>query len=810
MTDTDSESQSMLGKAFIGVAVVMAIILLFYFLPYRSTESSMHSIGSTYGRILVDSPEVYTRERMVNDRFRQEAWLVEHLNKQEEAGVQGAVAGRKTSGRSADVSFVQNSEITNGNDQKPNESNLPADTEQDKADIAAAGQPKLTRIEAFRDEQSFREEVRSAIIENQLDDRHDLGGNTLYRLKFDASIIPGSDTSAWARINVRFGRIKIKGEEVEIREVYDRWVSDLQELTRLRIKEATDAMDEKEIYENGWRQLGLEVGEETKKLGSLSDFFATESSCKIMAISEQPIKQSSKEDMAKYQISEYSDESYECLISAYSKIDGCSKNCKDLIIGRTVSRRVGSEFGITLGEKQEGDMDGTQRHKDSKDVFYDLHTRSGRVQEQPFVNFSPNDDRTSIIVDERKVKFDAFPYSISEKELLRFKDYLNGQDYESGVEKRDPIALIEFLRKLVLNCDENEAKLITIAKGRFYLCEEGSKQLDLLNRKYGHLTEIDWTFDNRGFFIEGMVGFYDFWEKLLKSDDQKFLFSYAVTPRESSQQMASSSRLAVAEQLRVNASAGAGVDAGAGLSSSISEYARIMDRRPIIVGIASHGSRDEMSAKFGGQSAEFGWLIGPKLVIGKNGLPNYRHLPSQNSLAALVSAPSWWRRANIKIETTWLNEDGEPVGPSAKIDYSIALPGDQEEISSALLLGGKRPAPIVDSFEPKSLDKGKEAKILIEGQNLWRSTVVTIGAQRSKRIFVLPNMKGIIAEFDKIEAQATELSTTEPEGVTLRVWTSEGMAKFDKNIMIQQKGVQSSLSPSAAPQASTPPVASTD
>ena len=116
----------------------------------------------------------------------------------------------------------------------------------------------------------------------------------------------------------------------------------------------------------------------------------------------------------------------------------------------------------------------------------------------------------------------------------------------------------------------------------------------------------------------------------------------------------------------------------------------------------------------------------------------------------------------------------------------------------------------MDSFEPKSLDKGKEAKILIEGQNLWRSTVVTIGAQRSKRIFVLPNMKGIIAEFDKIEAQATELSTTEPEGVTLRVWTSEGMAKFDKNIMIQQKGVQSSLSPSAAPQASTPPVASTD
>lgn len=57
----------------------------------------------------------------------------------------------------------------------------------------------------------------------------------------------------------------------------------------------------------------------------------------------------------------------------------------------------------------------------------------------------------------------------------------------------------------------------------------------------------------------------------------------------------------------------------------------------------------------------------------------------------------------------------------------------------------------MDSIEPTHLKVGAEAEILIEGQNLWRSTVVTIGAQRSRGILVLPNMKGIIAEFDKIE-----------------------------------------------------------
>ena len=31
--------------------------------------------GTSYGKIFVDSPEIYTRERLVNDRFRQDAWL---------------------------------------------------------------------------------------------------------------------------------------------------------------------------------------------------------------------------------------------------------------------------------------------------------------------------------------------------------------------------------------------------------------------------------------------------------------------------------------------------------------------------------------------------------------------------------------------------------------------------------------------------------------------------------------------------------------------------------------------------------------
>jgi hypothetical protein len=42
---------------------------------------------------------------------------------------------------------------------------------------------------------------------------------------------------------------------------------------------------------------------------------------------------------------------------------------------------------------------------------------------------------------------------------------------------------------------------------------------------------------------------------------------------------------------------------------------------------------------------------------------------------------------------------------------------------------------------------GEDARILIPGFRLWRSTSVTLGAQPADRIRVLPNMEGIIAEF---------------------------------------------------------------
>lgn len=94
------------------------------------------------------------------------------------------------------------------------------------------------------------------------------------------------------------------------------------------------------------------------------------------------------------------------------------------------------------------------------------------------------------------------------------------------------------------------------------------------------------------------------------------------------------------------------------------------------------------------------------------------------------------------------------------------------------------------------LRAGREAKLLIPGSRLWRSATVTLGAQIANRIRVLPNMEGIIAEFDQLDLPSAAYRTEEKGGadpqcalqnkafenfaarpVRLRVWTSEGVTR---------------------------------
>jgi hypothetical protein len=134
----------------------------------------------------VESPEIYTRERLVNDRYDQDFWLHDQLHKLDEttrlirveltdhASI-GVIGGNKPTITSTRVAPEENSQKT------PH---------------------TMTFEQDFRIRSAVRDSIRQLVLENMLDDRHDLTGNSVYGLKFDTTIIPGDNTQVRAFVRV--------------------------------------------------------------------------------------------------------------------------------------------------------------------------------------------------------------------------------------------------------------------------------------------------------------------------------------------------------------------------------------------------------------------------------------------------------------------------------------------------------------------------------------------------------------------------------------------------------------------------------
>ena len=274
------------------------------------------------------------------------------------------------------------------------------------------------------------------------------------------------------------------------------------------------------------------------------------------------------------------------------------------------------------------------------------------------------------------------------------------------------------------------------------------------------------------------------------------IYSYAVTPKEKAQRYIGQSSNHHQSELVSSLIADADTEIALSklelltkLHTDTLRVARAMQRQPKVLGFASNQQKimdDETPY------THFGWLIGPSANIKNDS--KLKQKPVYHALSAVVSLPSWWTTVSAKITTCWL---AKPKNKILQEKQAFAL--DQLEVPSWLLsiLPGTsneierklgytiRRVPFVEFVSNKQhfgeLYVGQnQAKILIKGKELWRSTVVTLGSQRSNKIEVLPDMNGIIATFDIIDipsnlSRANELKRGAcTVDVDLIVWTSEG------------------------------------
>lgn len=242
----------------------------------------------TPGLILVGSPQIVTRERLLNDRLEEETWLKKQLDEADKTDFSkfqgasdvstfvGTTLGvsinanpleqrlyeqesddylaalerqRADAARQEEIARLdheialekkrreldkaraetqasmqegQESDAAAGSGEAPERPEPPAagfapDTKafaerltDDKrerllptaATLALAEKVHSSPIDTFRDRLAYREEIRREILENNLDDRHDLGGTTLYRLTVPATIFPPKGTDEWAVVEL--------------------------------------------------------------------------------------------------------------------------------------------------------------------------------------------------------------------------------------------------------------------------------------------------------------------------------------------------------------------------------------------------------------------------------------------------------------------------------------------------------------------------------------------------------------------------------------------------------------------------------
>ena len=750
-------------------AVLIAIVLLWF--------GDFFGERTTLGSIVVGSPAIYTRERLVNDRFLQDAWLADQLNPASEIQDALATVGERRGG------------VVRAGEASPSVTPVAPGGDSPGASQAAP-QPRMSSRARLLRAVDYREVVRSLMIENQLDDRHDLNGNSLYRFKFDASVLPGANTQASARITVRLIGPKFltpepsKGQAKSLsplggkddikawRTIYSRWIESL----RTRLNQTHNELKQG-FYNNEFSR---------SNYARFTEFLASNLN---VAASEIPACSQSADNFRR-------PERPASRLPLEEHL--AHKRCIEAIVERTVPKFAFE--GSLPADVKAGNYTGTgpeaQRAKQANPpATLSAPHRSRLIQDTV-------DAWLSLFFASNTIKLVLGPYILPRsfvegniydipalRNLARLT-FFNPLPTATGVsnvfgvaERMYSIAAIDPTR-----ATKDELQKIAQDGGPFanHQLEDfvrddavlpGRLLVSRLHRALVKGEGVELSEDEfrdisagKGFYLAtAEIGLLNFVETARQNSR---IFTYAVTPKES----ADSIDVTLSTDSRVEGPLPAGSEkAGAQLRRETTT--RALEQRTVVVGFAG-------ASKEGG-AAEFGWLISPR-QLSLDGLRRaYVQIPAQYSLSALVSIPSWWNKARFQVTTSWLGKDGRPMNTTAEpVEYEVDVPTDFEPLE-ALLLGIEQLGPeLMESrLDVVALTACQPGEILISGRRLWRSTKVTLGSQTADAISVLPNMKGIIARFTPVQNQMgleeeTSLRGAGGTGVlilrTVRVWTSQG------------------------------------
>ncbi|WP_421854594.1 hypothetical protein [Oricola sp.] len=871
-----------------GVLIWTAIFLSFFW--FSGVIDNLRP--ETGGVVHIESPQIYTRERLVNDRFREQAWLEDQLRELEE--------------RAAVISSYRKDSVRIAARTAP--AGAAAETDTPEAQPAAGSGAELeeqllvSADDSFNLQRNMRATIRRALIENELDDRHDLGSNSLYQFNFGAAIIAGSRTRRIAAIemeiepvdplqpldafvegdNARCGGLyafecaylfdtgvltapdeaeaAMAAQYARWKTLYQKWLStenagykresdDIEHLLRSPQVSARIRTLIQPFFDNLDRQ-AMRFIESFNSVSLKPDTFdeiecrfgrqrqgAPSIEAEILAFIRGCIAETNRvlevvgadlsgvEAFADKTLSIDPSKLYippgttrgELLWSEYF-LYAFNRFNEQCAWGENLVQEIGSPGGANVAGSGAGARFRltTEVEADLLDCIsrslirdYGSHPlgKVERVDIRQSTQFSSDSgtraDRShyqarqgmsSIVVTSKRSEFRARERTeyvgVAARVTANKKpnglekyphdtDRLNGtcRHHDTAIEKPDGkdrvllagISSAYAFNRLVPKVDREIgwnllAHMICAAHA-----DEETSADDLFRIDAQHTLPI---------------GLFRFIELL--SGSQK-TFSYSVQPSgafnlQRRDQQVDWNLTSLFTGGRQASQIAAGGDT---TESWIEKQYRIIG-----FGAQVDSAGDEAS---GLGKAKFGWYIFPAEARGVFSLPV---MESANvKLSALVSLPAWWESVDIKVTTSWR----DPAAPDRRVhlenvdaptepqELRVELPTRLEFIRNHFPYAAATQPSLYQLHLPKAaLRACEEANIVLKGERLWRSTVVTLGAQKSNLIQVMPDMRGIIAHFGEVIpfAQGGAPGGNAIDTVPVTIWTSEGQKSIVDTVSI--------------------------
>ena len=614
----------------------------------------------------------------------------------------------------------------------------------------AASDAAASPEDRFRDLQAYRGLLRAYEASNALDDTHDLGGNTFYRVQFRATVSPET-------IRDRFGVIEVVPTdpthtmtEEPIAQLYWAW---LAHVTRRLNQPRADNLAMRNLLANYANLFGIITTQLPSDAGSVH-----------MAVPPASEK---------------------VLQDAIKDLDGSrrpERKAKQLSKGITLLER---STDLTLLEKStdlvgHGDKcpllpEGPDLNRRNVERLFPLYDQLARAYIQHFPALALILTNLSHLSHSGEISIPSA--NIDELSKHHGEAFDRAQEY---VRTR-----IHAIKRI------NVTKKPPILPAQLFACEN-------------HFRPMAFN------IVESVPP--KFKELLTKDKDQRMRV-LEVSPAERAQRVSTLASAAASLQTALSIAAAlptAGIGINAGLGNLKSEIGKIEahERVPLVVGFYEAGHYEhvpkETSPRLVVRLPRFGWILGPPLGpdLGDSQIKHSQVLKS-HEVQVDLSVPAWWPSVKLSVLTAWAGPLGESVAKSCaacvKKTFTVALPrsdSDMDALTQFLLsklsinLAVGSDSPRIVRVSPSTIDRNNgQVALIVQGSGLWRGEEVYVFGVRQTEVKVLPDMSGLA-----VSLNPASLPRLNPEVdiMPLAVYTRAGKAVYQGLKLIEPQAASAS------------------